>query len=293
MKARNLVIFLFVGLVLPVWADVKSVLIPQTVYVGDRGRLVLTLQGDERSKADSSVVIDVADRLPKSKDLVIHRIEIENKESLSRVFIDFVAYVPGTIDFPTIEAGNLVLKDLHASIASILEESGSELAPPAAPLRAPGTALLLYGAAFTLLILILILILFFRRIVPAFRSFEEARLNSLASRSLRRLLTQIRSKGGDELGISLLASLITELRSFLSRKTGVNWRVLTPLECRNLKGGLYLESTDIEFLADLFQRSDAARFGGRNLRRDEVHELLDHVSSLADRFEINAARRNV
>jgi hypothetical protein len=143
----------------------------------------------------------------------------------------------------------------------------------------------LYGAIFILLALIFFIILFLTRILPLLRSFEENRLATLASRSIRRQVAHTKSRIGKTNALALLVDLVAELRSFLSRNTELNWRVLTPFECRELSAGILLESSDIRLLAELFKRCDASRFGGAIMENSELSIIVEEVSSLVDRLE--------
>jgi hypothetical protein len=64
-------------------------LLPQTVYVGDAARLVLPL-GTTFSGVGGAV-LDRPEQLPPGGDLVISRVEIENRGGQARLLVDLTA----------------------------------------------------------------------------------------------------------------------------------------------------------------------------------------------------------
>ena len=101
-------------------------LLPQTIFVGDQGRLVVPLgrvyarvepfvleipesAAGEASSAtrlrysrNSGLLIQegVLEALPENPDLQIRRIELERRGGASRLLIDFIPYAPGVLSFP-------------------------------------------------------------------------------------------------------------------------------------------------------------------------------------------------
>jgi hypothetical protein len=122
-------------------------LIPQTVFVGDRGRLVFPL-GSAFAGVENRVIQGI-ENLPQSRDIVVRRVELARRGNSSQLIIDFQAYVPGQVKLPSIEIASYTFADLEVSITSILGSSDQRslvLSGPADPLAAPGTAMLIYGA---------------------------------------------------------------------------------------------------------------------------------------------------
>ncbi|MDR2053394.1 MAG: hypothetical protein LBP80_08265 [Treponema sp.] len=262
-------------------------LLPQTVYVGDTGRLALPL-GTAFSGA-GNVVLDRPEQLPPGGgDLVISRVEIENRGGRARLLVDFTAYVPGTVAFPPIKIGSFVFPDLEVNIASILDAGSPEnsrvLSPYAPPVPVPGTMELIYTFVLGIVVLIMGsaalgiwgLPWFFRRR----RLLERRRMIRGLSRTVRQLRAAL---AGDSLaGGEVLDRLNGELRRFLEFFTGRPCVSMTPGEFLSLAGpgGEYGP-----FLSGLFGRCDRLRFDGGQAGSGEVLTILDEVLGFAETCE--------
>jgi hypothetical protein len=251
-KFRNLprVLFLFPLLPFPTAAQqgaglgkpvVESSLIPQTVYVGDRARLVVHL-GSEFAGIDPFTLEDPAP-LPREKDIRIHRLELDyrrgNREpgrnipgakdgsETPRLLVDFTPYRPGLIELPPLSLpGGAGIEGLKVNIASILG-SGQEalvLSEPALPLAAPGTMLLIWATVLGLLLLFLGGIggtLWARKnLGGVMETWRKRRLVALMGKAERRFRQRLSEGGGDYQAI--LGFVSAEFRNFLGSFTGYN-----------------------------------------------------------------------
>jgi hypothetical protein len=130
-------------------------LIPQTVFVGDEGRLVVPLpQGvplPEYQDARQGAKVVVTSGLPFNDDIIVKRVEIDVEAR--QLLLDFTAFRPGAVTIPPIPAAGL--PPFTVSIASILERGGyaAVLSPPEKPLAAPGTFALIIGGTAALIAL--------------------------------------------------------------------------------------------------------------------------------------------
>jgi hypothetical protein len=251
------------------------------VFVGDAGRLVLPL-GPVFAGVKGAVV-EAPEALPRVKDLVISRIELENRGISPRLLIDFVAYAPGIIDLPPVKIASFTFTDMRVRIASILEAEGNSpvLSGPAAPLSAPGTPALIYGAVLGGILFFLLLITGLLWGLPWFRLCREEARRRLALRTMDRILRQQRNnllkrKAGEEKLI--LMRISSEFRSFLALVTGRNCRALVPREFI----GLPLppsgeEALSGRFLAGIFRDCDTLRFRGGVVEEAAVLGLMDRI----------------
>jgi len=256
-------------------------LLPQTIFVGDPGRLVVPLA--QVYAGVEPFVIESQDKLPQSPDMVIRRIELERRGGGSRLLIDFIPYAPGNLSLPPIEllspeAGVLKLEGLQAQVASILNPSQMALSEPAAPLAVPGTSLLVYGS------IILVLVLFFAGIGASlwgrrhFRSlwerFRRRHLIKVMAKFLRRLEQEgdLEKSGKANYYLTLLSG---EFREFLSLFTGVNCRSLSSGEFMELPL-VYGENSTLtpDFLCRLFRTWDTLRFSGRGVDKIDLFQAL-------------------
>ena len=245
-------------------------LLPQTIFVGDQGRLVVPLSqafmgiepfvleihgedlmssGKPRNGAPPNTALintrGILESISNSSDLSIRRIELERRSLSIRLLVDFVPYTPGTIPFPVFEFYSpeegfieaLTVSGLQVQIASILDSSQKVLSDPALPMLVPGTNLLVYG---TLLLVLLFLFLsiggslwgrrHFRELLDLLRRRRHIRMMLGFLRRLRQ--ESCRQKGGNP-GY-YLSILSGQLREFLSAFTGVNCRSFTAAEFLDL-----------------------------------------------------------
>ena len=260
-------------------------LIPQTIFVGDRGRLVanlgpafegigaFVLQSPEALSSIQGLII---------KELIISRIELEKRNNNTRLFIDFVSYIPGSFTLPLLrlQSGGskpLVLGGLNISVASILTPDIMVLSDPALPLAVPGMGFMVYGAMGILLILSIGIggLFWTRRYFGPLR--EKLKYRKLRV-SLEKRLKQLRVEENVLRQKELFSLLAGEFREFLSFLTGVNCSVLTPLEFL----GLSLQipgSPEPDYLYKLFRHWDHLRFSGTPLAKAEVFVVLDELGS--------------
>jgi hypothetical protein len=265
-----------------------SYLVPQTVFVGDPGRLVLPLSplfGGVKAE-----VLDDPEALPRLGELTLTRVELETRGELPRLLVDFTAFVPGSIELPPIEIASLSFKGLRVNIASILEAEGNSrvLSGPAAPLAAPGTGLLLYGAIFGLILFGILLTAGGIRGIPGFARWLKASRRRRLIRSMTRVLRQLRNRvikgppGGEG---EALARFSAEFRVFLGLFLGMNCRAMTAGEFRPLLAQDLGNPLSGLFLCDLLRRCDALRFGGGAVESGEALAVFDTARVFTDALE--------
>ncbi|MDR1250468.1 MAG: hypothetical protein LBK63_14360 [Treponema sp.] len=252
-------------------------LIPQTVFVGDKGRLALPL--DSAFAGVEAAVIQGAS-LPRSRDLVINRVELERRGVAATLLVDFQAYVPGLVALPPIEIASHTFAGLAVTISSILpaERQGMILSGPAEPLAAPGTGALIYGSILGIILLFLALTLGSVWGKTRLRYFAERLKRRRVIRAMGRTLKQLRaaSPGRDS---EIPEILSRDFRVLLGIFTGNNCQAMVPSEFLSLDnlGG----AARPEAVADLFRRCDILRFSGKDMERDAALALLDEFKTLA------------
>ena len=278
-------------------------LIPQIIFVGDPGRLVVPL-GRAFARVEP-FVWEKPEKLPEAPDIVFQRMELERRGNVSRLIIDFIPYAPGLLSIPPLEFRSqdanaqqnevLTLSGLEINVASILGSSQIVLAEPASPLAVPGTSLLVYGT------MVLILFLLAMGIVVSlwgrnhFREFLERLRRRFLLRNmvrfLRRLSQECRLAKNANPAV-YLTRLSTEFREFLSLFTGVN--------CRSLTAGEFLEITSQgntfhgtsfrepfpasvlgpSYLCELFRYWDVLRFSGRGMEMADLFVAMTETEKL-------------
>ena len=274
-------------------------LLPQTIFVGDPGRLVVPL-GQVYAGVEPFVLENSA---PVTPDLVIRRIELEHRTGTSRLLIDFIPYAPGLLSFPSVEFPGTelpALTGLEAQVASILDPASMTLSEPAPPMVVPGTSFLVYGTLFLVLVVLALGIggsLWSRRhLGEIWEKLRRRHLLRLMVKFLRRLGQEgaIGKNGNPNYYLTLLSG---EFREFLSDFTGVN--------CRSLSAGEFLElpltedrqqwSGNPAFLCRLFRDWDTLRFSGRAVDKDDLFQALNTTEGFIialDKAERSHERRD-
>ena len=263
-------------------------LVPQTIFVGDPGRLVVPL-GRTLTGINPFVVED-PEKLPDTPELRIRRLELERRGGNSRLLIDFIPYAPGTLYLPALEilppgddTEALVVTGLELQVASILTPSQMTLSEPASPLAVPGTSFLIYG---TMLILLLFLCLGIGVTLWGRRNFREL-LEHYHRRRLIRAMTKFLRCLRQECGFEkegnegyYLTVLSGEFREFLSLFTGINCRSLTPGEFLELPLSQKALALGPVYLCWLFRTWDTLRFSGKGMEMADIFEALAEIERL-------------
>ncbi|MCL2480044.1 MAG: hypothetical protein FWF22_11100 [Treponema sp.] len=255
-------------------------LIPQTVYVGDRGRLVISL-GPAFDDAPAFVQTSTESY---GRDLVINRMELEKRNNAARLLIDFVSFAPGDIVLPPIRIpvrgdSFLILGGIRFTVASILSGQPAILSDPALPLAVPGTGFLIYGGIGALLFLLVIVIaglLWFRRFFgPLRKRFRQKKFLASIDQKIR-LLRADDCKNDLVKQNEIFSLLAAEFREFLSFITDVNCSALTPNEFSLLP--VEIPGTPgADYFPALFGRWDNLRFSGQPIGHSDVIGILDEL----------------
>jgi hypothetical protein len=270
-------------------------LVPQTIFVGDSGRLVVPL-GRAFSRIDP-FILDVPEKLPETPELLIRRLELERRSGGgSRLLIDFIPYASGVLSIPDLEIQSpgeegtepLVLSGLVVQVASILNSSQMSLSGPAAPIAVPGTSFLIYG---TIIFFILLLCLGIgislwgrRHFKDLWELFRRRRLIVAMNKFLRCLRQECSFEKEGDPGY-YLTLLSKEFREFLSLFSGINCRSLTPGEFLGLPLSQKALALGPVYLCRLFQTWETLRFSGKKMEMPEMLTALEEIERLIAALE--------
>jgi len=263
-------------------------LVPQTIFVGDSGRLVVPL-GRAFSRINP-FILDVPEKLPETPELLIRRLELERRGGGARLLIDFIPYASGVLSIPDLEIQSpgegtepLVLSGLEIQVASILNPSQMSLSGPAAPIAVPGTSFLIYG---TIIVFILLLCLGIgislwsrRHFKDLCELFRRRRLIKAMTKFLRCLRQECSFEKDGDPGY-YLTLLSKEFREFLSLFSGINCRSLTPGEFLGLPLSQKALALGPVYLSCLFQTWETLRFSGKKMEMAEMLTALDEIERL-------------
>jgi hypothetical protein len=279
-------------------SSMEPYLIPQTVFVGDQGRLVYPLK--DAVLPEKSLVLDMPEDLPKARDLIISRIELDRRGGDARLLIDFQAFAPGLIPLPPVEIASRSFTGLEVRVTSILEsDEDLVLSPPAPPLAVPGTVLIIYGAVFAAIVVILGAVFGGLWYGNRLDYFRIRGLRRRALRNMWRMLRRIRfALGKNKTGEGEALTLVSlEFRNFLSCFSGMNCRAMVPGEFLGLPSLFPPEdgtapSDTGGFLRDLFRRCDILRFSGGVIDRGITFNVMEDIRNFVSALEKAERRRS-
>jgi hypothetical protein len=275
-------------------------LIPQTVYVGDRARLVAPL-GPAFSNVEA-FIMEGTEAFRPSEDLIINRIAVEHRGGQTRLLIDFIAYRPGVLELPPLGIPSLALRGFPVSgiqvhITSILSGDSLVLSPAVPPLVVPGTITLIYGTVASLVLLALLglgIRLWGRGSLQQLgECFRRWRLIRFMKKRLQHLRTMVEGAADGHDAGELLALVSSEFRGFLTLFTGINCRALAAGEFTGLPPLVVCDTQAPDdqgivtgtFLAGIFRRCDTLRFSGTGISREALLDMLDGLEHFIDALE--------
>jgi hypothetical protein len=250
--------------------------IPQTIYVGDNGKLVYPLDGFFLNKEDALIPLD---NIPQNDEIVLHRIEL----SKGNLIIDFQAFRTGIISLPPIRIDGEVLTDMNIKISSLIDVMGApELSPAETPMNAPGI-LLIIALAVLIILAFIALILFLSLYGVTFllrinRFMQKRHATQLTKKTIKKIKKRLSRKliGFDE----AVAAAARELRLFLNRYCTIDCNSFVPSEFLTMKLDENLmpdKKYSPKYFCDFFTRCDVIRFSGRSIPAETAHGIINEV----------------
>ncbi|MHB9292104.1 hypothetical protein Holit_01192 [Hollandina sp. SP2] len=263
-------------------------LIPQTLFVGDPGRLVVPLGPGSEDLQLFIVEKALLKTLNEQTDLVMQRIELEHRGGQARLLIDFVAYAPGLLTLhdlpiPELQSRGLSTAGLQVWIASLLTQENAALSEPLPPLVIPGTTLLIYGSTAGILGILLGGIGFRVWGRDHLQDLQERFRRRRLIRAMKRLLRNLEKTLKDTSPGDMLRRLSGEFRHCLSLFTGMPCQAMDAGELKALPPLVLPEPEQPEavsnilsgaFLCGIFRRCDALRFSGTPINQQELRRIL-------------------
>ena len=255
-----------------------AIFLPQVFYVGDRVELRLRL----RLEAGLEVRRELAPpEVPWGR---IHSISAAQQGQDAEVRVEFTAFRQGTLALPPLELGDVTVRGFDIYVETILEDE-RELAPLREQTVLPSTNFLIAAVLGGLVLVPMVWLLFvrvgrsrIRRLVERYRANQPARR---LRKSLRQLAAEVESMPGREFYIRLLS----DLRSYISRKLNVDCMSATTEELRGYLVQLIDRAEDREALLELFHQGDRVKFarGSSTVKKRRRH--LETVSAVLESLE--------
>jgi hypothetical protein len=255
-----------------------AVFLPQVFYVGDRVELRLRL------RVDPGVTVRRELAPPDVEWGRVHSISAAQQGRDAEVRVEFTAFRQGTLALPPINVGDITVQGFDIYVETIL---GDDREP--APLRdqtlLPSTNLLIAGGLGAVVLLPLVWVLFVRVGRSRIRRMVERYRANQPARRLRKSIRQLRAEVEETKGRDFYIRLLSDLRSYMSRKLGVDCMSATTEELRGYLVQLIDQADDREALLDLFHYGDRVKFarGSSTVKMRRRH--LDTVSDVLEEVE--------
>jgi hypothetical protein len=252
--------------------------IPQTIYIGDAGRLVYPLDTLFFRLTNGIVPLD---SIPKTEEISIHRIEIKD----GSLIVDFQPFRTGTVRLPPLLIEDNVIDGLEVSVASLIEgKDAAVLSPAATPVNAPGTLWIIVGGSLGILGAAAAALFAALRGTRVFSKYKLRRRKRRAIRNAERTIKKIKTQmeKGTFPPAAALSAASVELRLFLEHYFEINCRSLVPVEFLSLNfsgAAMPGESYTPEYFAGFFTRCDTLRFSGKNIAAAAVNGLIGEVEA--------------
>lgn len=263
----------------------QSVLLPPEFYVGDSVEMRLTVRVGQNEALTPPKI------LPTDRWIVFHSIRVIPHGDTQEVRIGFTPYHPGTLPFPPIELGHVVLKDISVYVKPVLSSQTTgqttDLRAAYGPLLLPNTRLLIGAFVGVFLVVPLLWLGFYRfgrkRIQELMKRLRENR----PYRRLLRYLKAVDQRAGDMRGREFYIELLMELKLYLSRRLAVDCAALTTAELEPHLSGLQLTDPERVQLVAVFRFGDLVKFAAKpapvRQRKSHIDQLVTIVTASAKR----------
>ncbi|GHT49142.1 hypothetical protein FACS1894102_3400 [Spirochaetia bacterium] len=272
--------------------------IPQTIYVGDKGRLVYTLSQFTSITESSKIVLEEPDSSAENTEsntdfyVIIRNMELD--KDAKKLFIDFQAYRTGKIKLPTILIGEEKLSGLQVQISSLLESGNSAMAlsEPALPLAASGTFWIITIIIFSILLSLLLIYFFWKKGEKLFELLNTNMKSFFLVYSMFLFIKRLQKhlEKGKILPLQAISNLSSRLRVFFSKLWKIQCIAMVPEEFlvveikpENLPQGMkerQFEDDVKKQLYDYFKTCDSLRFSGETIMLESVNEIISNAKNI-------------
>ena len=305
--------------------DTTQVVMPKTIYVGDRAELSYTFRSAVDFFADMNDSI-LSRKIPlkslpfetDTDDYTILDASLERNGLLYTFRLFFIPWNTGSIDFPMFDisaavyggaAAPFIIDVQSVEVSSILQDQDeAQLRASMGPLLLPGTMYALYFAA---LLSVILLIVIFRLVVKresvrdAYKTWKLLRLYAKNAKELYRSLKRLERAGKKIDDAEFCTELQQLIRRYLDFRFGYRFSAVSSPAIMNtfekIMAGAMSEKTQsgAMSLAAVLRRTDYVRYArgsidskkepaeefAADLKADERSSLIRIVRDAVERFE--------
>lgn len=284
--------------------DYSQILLPKTVFIGDRAELHITVYSDTNITAGPLPLSGFTRDIDESAATINSLRIAKNDGTTYDLTIDFTPWIPGFIEFPvynitTGDGDPIKVTFSPVEIQSILETQGATTLKPSMPVKfLPGTVYKIWGGVIFLLLLVLTLIRLIvkRKEVALFLKNQKLKRFYKKNRKLTEAAIYRAKKSVDPIG-DKAAFLQNTMRTYLEKRFDYPF---TRIETSRImwafdqiyQGLLSDEKYDaVEDLSSFFIRTDFLRYGRpeseatENALYAEAQDLCERLMNIIDVLE--------
>ncbi|GMO45435.1 MAG: hypothetical protein Ta2G_00320 [Termitinemataceae bacterium] len=269
--------------------------VPQTIYVGDKGKLIYPISQFSGITPNAKISLEETDNEDGYGDgdetlntyIIIRNMELD--KGAKNLIIEFQAYRTGTVSVPPIIIGEQKLSGLQVHISSLIEAGNSTmvLSAPAAPLASEGTFFIITTIILGVILVFLLIYFFWKH---GFKLFLFLNTNAKAffliysiSIFIKHLQKNLAKDKIEHL--QAIRDLSSHLRIFFSKLLDIQCTAMVSDEFLSLE--IPYDNKEAvqglkECLCDFFKKGDSLRFSGEAITSDSVNDMISLAKNILE-----------
>ena len=284
-KRALLIHLLFLITILSVYAEKnyssdKIIFLPQDFYVGDIVEMRVVI------RPDAGVSVEKPEKFPDSYWVEVENadvIPLDGNEYELRVFLR--PYAPGIRALPSVQFGDVVLKDIRIQTKSVLDEADNSFAPPAEQMLLPGTSYYIAFIVGLVFFLPLFFIFFWKKVRRSVLGFIHEKQRIKPYKRIIRVFNELDNTIENLKGREFYTILVDELRLYLTSRSDDDYSSSTMREAAASIVKNFSMAAGYYNLIKIFELADQVKFGSRKVLIKQRKEDLDRAWNCVDSIE--------
>lgn len=261
------------------YTNEKVIFLPQEFFVGDLVEMRVVV------KPDAGVRVEKPERFPASYWMKIENAEVVELDGKYELRVLLRSYAPGIRTLPSLQFGDLLLRDLRIQTKSVLDGNPAGLSPPAPQMLLPGTKYYIAFITGMIFILPVLLIIFWGRLKSVVHGYFYNKLRKRPYKRFIKALGELRSSLNDTKGKVFYTCLIDAVRIYFTERGSIDYTSATVREGVLGIAADFGEINGHEELIKLFRLADEVKFGDRRVMIRKREEHLNLVEAAAEEIE--------
>ncbi|MDC7124878.1 MAG: hypothetical protein PQJ46_04890 [Spirochaetales bacterium] len=281
---RFFLLLLVLLISIPLFADKnyiseKVVFLPQDFYVGDLVEMRVKIRPSVGAK------VEKPKSLPSPYWIKIDSADILQDGDVYELRLLLRPYAPGIRTLPTVQFGDISLKDIRIQTKSVLAEESHPFSPPAEQMLLPGTGYYIGLLIGLLFILPLCIIIFGASFKNKITDFINEKRQKRPYKRIMNILKDLSDKHSGMTDRELLTIIVDELRIYLSARGSIDYSSATVKEASAMVLGDFKEAAKAVELIPFFRLADEIKFGDGQISSDERLKILADVNDIVEEID--------